>query len=828
MNPKFSLVIACLLVSGCGGGGGSGSPSSPTDTATADTTRPVISAPSALSVEAADGSGVASSNSAIQSFLTTASATDNIDGTLTVANDAPAIFLLGATTVTFSAVDAALNNASTTVQITVVSQTQSGNALKGPLYNAKVFLDYDGDTVHDSNEPFTLTDTAGGYSIAEDSLAPASYNVVVVMGDETIDYTTGESFAETGMYLQAPEGGSIASPITTLFSHSQSIAESTGDSTDQLTAAQVAAVLGLPAGVDIFNYNQYADDATAADAIAVELVAQKIILSTLSLTAAVQGAASTDTATFPVALARKAALDGMVKTLVELNKVREGGSSNLVPSTLNLADFSDPLVLAEVSEFIAADARTGILSTAIAEAGLVMDAVVVDYALEKSIATIAVIADAFDDLDATELLGVNMSAVSALKHTAAEQIFNTAAAALDSKTSGADLSGFDTSAYLTLNEATGVATGLDTASQLAEQYLLDQLDLIDTDEDGKPNTCNATCLSFGFLEDADDDGDAVVDSADDFPLDSTETIDTDSDGQGNNADTDDDGDSIVDAADDFPLDSTETIDTDSDGVGDNADTDDDNDGVADSLDAFPLDPTESEDSDGDSTGDNADAINTSGAFELRGTTVILQDYNPTTQTTVSNLFDVTIANGVVSADLSSASLNLTNIRNGIASPAGDYSDALLRFDLDSALPVGDGNGTVDLYVTTGNDGSRAEGESQLHCQLQITWSSDGATASIIEPAQSIRLEVIRSSLSITTTIGAFDIMAVSVNPTTGVKTLDIKLLSALSEGVKVAGGVLDSLLVPRSLHIKVVTSLVINDANGVAVTQFDSLISLDN
>jgi hypothetical protein len=71
-------------------------------------------------------------------------------------------------------------------------------------------------------------------------------------------------------------------------------------------------------------------------------------------------------------------------------------------------------------------------------------------------------------------------------------------------------------------------------------------------------------------------------------------------------------------------------------------------------------------------------------------------------------------------------------------------------------------------------------------------------------------------------------MAVSVDESTGVKSLDIKLLSALSEGARVAEVLLDSLLVPRTLHIKVATSLLINDSEGLVVSEFDSVINLAN
>ena len=147
-------------------------------------------------------------------------------------------------------------------------------------------------------------------------------------------------------------------------------------------------------------------------------------------------------------------------------------------------------------------------------------------------------------------------------------------------------------------------------------------------------------------EDPDDDNDGTPDTTDEFPNDSTETTDTDGDGVGDNADTDDDGDGTPDTTDPFPNDPNEDTDTDGDGIGDNTDPDDDGDGVPDvyeetegtdpkdstdtptdtdgdgipdnqdsdrdgdgvdnETDAFPDDSTETTDTDGDGTGDNTD------------------------------------------------------------------------------------------------------------------------------------------------------------------------------------------------------------------------------
>jgi hypothetical protein len=302
---------------------------------------------------------------------------------------------------------------------------------------------------------------------------------------------------------------------------------------------------------------------------------------------------------------------------------------------------------------------------------------------------------------------------------------------------------------------------------------------------------------------------------------------------GDQASDDSDNDGVANADDAFPLDASESVDTDSDGLGNNADSDDDGDGVLDVDDIFPLDSTESVDSDGDGIGDNADPVNTSGAFELSGNSLTLQDYNPSSQSMVTNQFDVTIVDGALSADISGAPLNLANIRNGIATPVGDYSDALLKFELNDALPIASGNGTVDLYVTTGGDGVRVGNESQLHLQLDVAWSSNGSTASIVElvDPEPMILEVNKSGQALTIRPPdpwVFDILEVSVDQSLGIKTLDIRLLSALSAAVDIAGGFLDSLLVPRTLHIRLVPSLVIHDINGSVISEFGVVVKLGN
>jgi len=89
----------------------------------ADQTGPEVTAPAALTVAAVDATGTPASAAAIVSFIANALAEDNVDADVSVSSDAPEQFALGATTVTFTAADAAGNSNTASAVITVVDQT---------------------------------------------------------------------------------------------------------------------------------------------------------------------------------------------------------------------------------------------------------------------------------------------------------------------------------------------------------------------------------------------------------------------------------------------------------------------------------------------------------------------------------------------------------------------------------------------------------------------------------------------------------------------------------------------------------------------------------
>ena len=88
-----------------------------------DTTGPIVSAPAALTVAATDAAGTAATDTSLASYLTSGTALDLVNGEVAVTTNAPSVFPLGSTTVTFSASDSSGNGGSATSTVTVSDQT---------------------------------------------------------------------------------------------------------------------------------------------------------------------------------------------------------------------------------------------------------------------------------------------------------------------------------------------------------------------------------------------------------------------------------------------------------------------------------------------------------------------------------------------------------------------------------------------------------------------------------------------------------------------------------------------------------------------------------
>ena len=208
-------------------------------------------------------------------------------------------------------------------------------------------------------------------------------------------------------------------------------------------------------------------------------------------------------------------------------------------------------------------------------------------------------------------------------------------------------------------------------------------------------------------------------------------------------------------------------------------------------------------------------------FQLLDSKVTLVDYNPEQQAVVSEEFDGVIESGSINFDLLLGPLNLLNLTN--AADGGDFRDAALQFAIDSVLPSAEESAIVDLYITTGTDSvlDPDRQESQLHCRVALSWQSNGANASIAEPPQDITLLVTRPGLTATTVIGPFDVFEVT-SAEAGGTVLELKLMTALNEAVKIAPELVLDLIKPRRLHVRAVFTLPLIDTNGSVVSELNA------
>ena len=190
---------------------------------------PTVTAPTPITIVVDAGvSSVPVTDPAIVAFLAAASATDTEDGVLSVSNDAPANFLLGTTTVTFTATDACglVTTATSTVTI------NGGNA--APVLSL----------------PAPITVTAGLCSIsvpATDSAITTFLNsatatdvedgVLTVSNDAPADFLIGSTVVT---FSVTDSGDPTGTPLTT-----------TGTSTVTIDDPNLAPVLTAPAPITI-------------------------------------------------------------------------------------------------------------------------------------------------------------------------------------------------------------------------------------------------------------------------------------------------------------------------------------------------------------------------------------------------------------------------------------------------------------------------------------------------------------------------------------------------------------------------------------------------
>ena len=453
-----------------------------------DQSAPVLVVPEDASFVAVSGAGISAANDDVAAYLAQATASDNVDASVTVTNDAPDTFPIGETTVVFTAADVAGNQVSASVTITVAGASQMGAVVKGPLVNAIVFFDYDGDKELDANEPRATTDEIGGYELVETSDAPDEYSVVVLMGEDTIDVLSGESYADSGVELSAAKGGEVITPLTTLY---EAALAGLADG-EELTEEAFAKAMGLPEGVDIANYNPYAKDENGdyinvATATLVEAVAQNVMTAleviSESIVAMSKTALQSETGISPQQAAQ-AALKAVAKAAAAASKAPAGSAA----ADFDLSDASD---LADVNSAVLeglSSSEEGSLGAQLqataASSGKTADiaaaTVTGSVILNVSAKTIATVSNAFNAVSSSSFGTSAASAVSRLKAQAVAETAQAGAIVVQAvavqQASGQTVvlseSDVDVSGVVTLDNAESVQLAIAANEQEVVGYLL--------------------------------------------------------------------------------------------------------------------------------------------------------------------------------------------------------------------------------------------------------------------------------------------------------------------------------------------------------------------
>jgi hypothetical protein len=115
--PLGETVVTCQATSGGGEVVGSGS----FTITVKDTTPPILIVPPPVTVQATTNLGVAASNPVVEAFLAGARAKDIADPVPAISNDAPPVFPVGTTRVTFTATDQSGNTVAASASLTVLA-----------------------------------------------------------------------------------------------------------------------------------------------------------------------------------------------------------------------------------------------------------------------------------------------------------------------------------------------------------------------------------------------------------------------------------------------------------------------------------------------------------------------------------------------------------------------------------------------------------------------------------------------------------------------------------------------------------------------------------
>ena len=456
------------------------------------------------------------------------------------------------------------------VSVTILDAVE-GRVVDAPLSGSSVFIDLDGDSVQDDDEPSVSSDENGFFVVERvDAKEGFSPQIISTGGTDTV---TGKELPNLALISDLPSDPTkdmAVTPLTTIVSAA----------TTPEAKAKVLTALGISGGVeDLLTKDTWAA-AQAGDESAKELQRKNqqvgLILQTASSLLSEESASKATDVTSAVAAQ-------LVETATTNDSVDLTSNATIAAVLTDAVAEVDSTATVEAATITAVSQSVSNVNTLIADSSVDPTGDTSAEILEASQTTMQESIDQLADgtIDATayntqtdsQTLFKDSEVLEALPDFDGDGL----ADAVDLDDDGDGVADTNDAFPRDKTETTdtdgdGIGNNADTdddgdgLADASDAFPLITLNgATDTDSDGRPNDCNSDCISLGMIADNDDDGDMVPDVDDGYPLISLGTnFDTDMDGRpdecpsdcqslGMAADTDDDGDGVLDYEDPFPL-----------------------------------------------------------------------------------------------------------------------------------------------------------------------------------------------------------------------------------------------------------------------------------
>ena len=634
------------------------------------------------------------------------------------------------------------------------STTSSKGAVQnGPLEGAFAFLDlhigatFQGDGVYDTATEQGMATTgasdalgAGGYSLTEP--ASGSYTLIATTNAATVDTDTGTPYG-AGITFKAPEGASVITPQTTLI---EAIVADSGVAVTAaaITAAstKVATAMGitLPAGETLTTFDPYAAGVTAATKLAVQQANNNVMTVVKAMASAAEGAGVSAAEASKLAFAgmyefvddnASAAIDFTNTATMDLVRADVQTEFNTYAATTAGAALNGGAGL-DTAEFVTIATAAQVEIEEVATQIKALTTTSTDEEKAAIFKVVSVLADTVETY-AKDVTDNGVASAAALAFDTTSQMLNTAPT--DIKLSGS-----------TTPDATYSATSAETVAILetAPSLVVGTLTGVDNSVSGTasaPVTADAaSALTFAIVGGADSASFELSGAVLSFKSGSEPDYETKTSY------------SVVISA------------TDASG--------------ASKIETFTVSIT--------------DDTTESGAFRISSDTVTWTDYDPATDTTITNSFMTSTSGSTVSMGVGSMFMNQTNISNYIDGSAATKGEApTLSFTL-GQIPSGSGTGTVTATVIEGSDATRTGTEDMITLTVKVKYSDGTLSMPAGEATGSFNngsSATVDFSLD-NPSIHAFSLGTTTTSTGTALPTLDVKLgnlFKAFTDGAGSAG-----------------------------------------